>query len=135
MCSRQKYYQEHKKLFFSKEEDGYCAQVVRKEELGPHVEFQSGARILASKLEASINFQKEILEKKVRVFILQNEYKPFEKVEFHFRKLNITDTSPLFVGFLILCYNMILMEFIEEGLVEMLPMEEIWFSHPKPFNT
>lgn len=30
MSSRQKYYQEHKKLFFSKEEDGYCAQVVRK---------------------------------------------------------------------------------------------------------
>jgi hypothetical protein len=90
---------------------------------------------LASKLEASINFQKEILQKKVWVFILQNEYKPFEKVEFHFRKLNINDTSPLFVGFLILCYNMILMEFIEEGLVEMLPLEENWFSHPNPFNT
>jgi hypothetical protein len=90
---------------------------------------------LASKLEASINFQKEILQKKARVFILQNEYKPFEKVEFQFRKLNITDTSPLFVGFLTLCYNMILMEFIEEGLVEMLPLEENWFSHPKPFNT
>jgi hypothetical protein len=30
---------------------------------------------------------------------------------------------------------MILMEFIEEGLVEMLPLEENWFSHPNPFNT
>jgi hypothetical protein len=90
-------------LFFPKEEDGYCAQVVREKELGLNVEFQSGAQILVSKLEASINSQNEILQKKEQVFILQNEYKPFEKVEFHFRKLNIIDTSPLFVGFLVLC--------------------------------
>ncbi len=57
-------------------------QVVRERELGPHVEFQSGAHILASKLEASINSQKEILQKKVQVFILQNEYKPFERLSF-----------------------------------------------------
>jgi hypothetical protein len=90
-------------LFLSKEKDGYCAQVVREKKLGPHVEFQSDAHILPSKLKVSINSQKEILQKKVWVFILQNEYEPFENVEFHFRKLNITDTSPLFVGFLVLC--------------------------------
>lgn len=70
-------------MVLSKEENGYCAQVVREKELGSHVEFQSGAHILASKLEVSINSQKEILQEKVWVFILQNEYKPFEKVEFH----------------------------------------------------
>ncbi len=73
-----------------------CAQVVGEGELGP-CRVWNGACILPSKLEASINSQMDILQEKVWVFILQNEYDvSFQKVEHH-------DTSPLFVGFHVVC--------------------------------
>ncbi len=45
-------------MFFSKEEDGYCAQVVRKKQLGPHVEFQKWCTHFGIKIGGIHQFSK-----------------------------------------------------------------------------